>query len=195
MLDEVKDYVEFLFANKSDREKMILIHLLDTEKYVKILHLKLTDRQAPEYLLIAAVAHDIERGFRDEKVYENMFKSEKGFLNKEFLSYHQKRSAEILKEFLTEKNYNIRDIDKVYDIVSLHEIGGDTDTNILKDADSISFLINNVEHFVKIKTKEASIGKVKEKIDWMFHRITFKEAKKIALPFYENAKNKLKQIE
>ena len=122
----------------------------------------------------------------------NMYKSEKGFLDIEFLKYHQKRSAEILSDFLKKNHYPEDKIEKIYKIVLNHEFGGDFDTDILKDADSISFFINNAEHFIKVKTKESSSEKVLSKLEWMYNRITNAEAKKIAYKFYENSINRLK---
>ncbi len=179
MIEKVREFVIEALSSKTSLEKMILQHLLDTEKYVEILHEKLTGEKPSEELLIAAVGHDIERAFRDLEIYEKMYKSPKGFLDKEFLDYHQKRSAEILKKFLETNSYEQKKIEKVYKYVSKHEVGGDFETDILKDADSISFFKNNVEHFVKVKSKESSPEKVREKLKWMFVRISFEESKKI----------------
>ena len=174
---------------------MVLNHLLTTEKYVSILYKKLTGIDAPEELKIAALVHDIERAFRDMKIYEKMYKSEKGFLDTDFLKYHQRRSAEILSEFLKKSNYPQDKIKKVYNLVANHELGGDFETDILKDADSISFFIHNVEHFITVKTKESSIEKTLEKLNWMYGRITHNIAKEIVDSFYKKSIEKLKNLE
>ncbi len=192
MIEKVKEFIHNVLSNKTDVERMVLNHLLITEEYVRFLYKKITDKDASEELRIAALGHDIERAFRDEKIYENMYKSEKGFLDIEFLKYHQKRSAEILSDFLRKNNYPEDKIKIIYKMVLNHEFGGDFDTNILKDADSISFFINNAEHFIKVKTKESSPDKVLSKLEWMYNRITSPEAKKIAYKFYGNSITRLK---
>ena len=194
MIEKVRKFITETLDNKTSLEKMVLKHLLDTEKYVKILYEEITGKNTPEELIIAALAHDIERAFRDPEVYENMYKSGKGFLDNDFLKYHQKRSAEILKNFLKTNNHPNEKIEEIYKYVRNHEIGGDFETDILKDADSISFFINNTEHFIKVKAKEASPEKVRVKLKWMFERITFSEAKTIAFPYYETSIDKLKKI-
>lgn len=77
-------------------------------------------------------------------------------------------------------------------LVSKHEVGGNDDQNLLKDADSISFFENNVDHFVNKKVGETSKEKVKDKFEWMFNRISSEKAKQIARPWYEEAIKKLK---
>ncbi len=191
MKNKIKRFVTESLQGKGNVEDMVLRHLLDTEKYVTVLHNKIIGKVPSEELLIASLGHDIERAFRDVNVYKKMYHSANGFLDKNFLKYHQKRSAEILTDFLKKNNYPPIKIKKVYKLVRNHEFGGDLDTNILKDADSISFFINNVNHFIKVKTVESSIEKVKEKLNWMFERITFKESKEIAEPYYIKAMNEL----
>ena len=185
MIDKVKDFIKECLENKGEVENMVLEHLLATEKYVSFLYKEITGKEAPEELRIAALGHDIERAFRDMNVYKKMYKSDKGFLDKEFLEYHQRKSAEIIADFLKTNNYPREKIEKVYNLIINHEFGGDFDTDILKDADSISFFIHNVEHFVKVKSKESSIEKVKEKLNWMFNRITNKQAKNIVISIYK----------
>ncbi len=189
MINKVKKFIKECLSNKGDVETMVLNHLLTTDEYVCKLYKKIAGNEAPEELRIAALTHDIERAFRDEKIYEKMYKSENGFLDKNFLEYHQKKSAEIICNFLKTQKYPENKIKKVYKLVSNHEFGGDFETNILKDADSISFFIHNVDHFIKVKSKESSYKKVKEKLNWMYNRITFKESKIILKPIYRKWKN------
>jgi hypothetical protein len=76
-------------------------------------------------------------------------------------------------------------------LVSKHEVGGNQDQNLLKDADSISFLENNVDNFVSKKVSETGKDKVRDKFDWMYNRITSETARQIARPWYEAAIKKL----
>jgi len=99
-------------------------------------------------LLIVAIAHDIERAFR-EPTYEEKFKgSSKGFADKGHLTDHQQKGAEIMAEFLKKQGANEGLIERVKMLILKHETGGNDDQNLLKDADSVSFFENNVEYFV-----------------------------------------------
>ncbi len=194
MLNKVREFIKEVLENRTEVEKMVLNHLIETEKYVIILNREIFRKEPSEELRIAALGHDIERAFRDEKIYEKMYKSNSGFLSEWYLNYHQRKSAEILVEFLKNNNYPENKRKKVFNLILKHEIGGDVETNILKDADSISFFIINSEHFINVKTKQSSVEKVKEKLNWMFKRITFNEAKDIAKNYYLNAINRLEEV-
>lgn len=123
-------------------------------------------------LQISALGHDIQRGadkaeidWRDEKISPE-----------EYLEQHQKGSAEALKKILTKFNYEDGLIEKVICLVEKHEVGGDDEQNLLKDADSISYFECNVPMFLNRFGEE----KTREKIRSMFDRSS-KRAKEIIL--------------
>ncbi|MEI6835765.1 MAG: DUF4202 family protein [Candidatus Falkowbacteria bacterium] len=145
---------------------------------------------ASEALLIAARSHDIERAFRDGN-YDKITNSDKGYQSEEHLSYHQAKGAEIMSKFLKEKGADRVLIHKVSELIANHEVGGDDDQNLIKDADSLSFFENNVELFLKEQIKKTNKEKVRDKFNWMFNRITSKRAKDLARPFFEDAIKKL----
>lgn len=156
-------------------------HFERTVHWMKILKPK-----ADEALLIAAISHDIERGFKKD-AFNNIKTLDKGFQNEKYLKQHQNESSRIIGKYLKEIGAEESLITRVKYLVAYHEIGGDTDQNSLKDADSISFLENNAEHFIRTMIKTAGKDNVQGKIDWMFNRITSEEAKKICKPWYEKA--------
>ena len=82
-------------------------------------------------------------------------------------------------------------VEKVIMLISKHEVGGNDGQNLLKDADSISYFENQIQHFLTAKVADVGKAKVKEKFDWMFSRITSNKAKDIAEPMYEAAINRL----
>lgn len=129
---------------------------------------------------IAAYGHDIERAFRDpnKTVPEN-------YLDPEFLKNHQDGGAEIIANFLKNENAPNEIIEKVKHLISKHEVGGDTDQNALMDSDSISFFETNAEMFVNKKAPIEGYKNVKEKLDWMFNRISTEEHKNFARENYE----------
>lgn len=142
---------------------------------------------ADEALQIAAYAHDIERAFGREDTMKRVQESDKGFQDESMLTKHQVGGAEIMKEYLLKQGASPELSDRVAHLISRHEVGGNNDQNLLKDADSISYFETNaagfVEKFVPLVGKE----KVKAKFDWMFERITSGKARKLAQPMYEKA--------
>ncbi len=147
---------------------------------------------ADEAMLIAAIAHDIDRAFRAGTI-RLIIQFDKGFKDDFFLIDHPKKGAEITGNFLEKQGADEELISRVKMLVSKHEVGGNRDQNLIKDADSISFFENNAEHFATKLTRDISRAKVKEKLDWMFERITFQDAKKLAEPWYKKAINKLER--
>jgi hypothetical protein len=186
--EQVKDYVNRSFAAVDNR--VVPLHLEKTVDWLKKLY-----PQADEALLIAGMAHDIERAFREEMVYQKMFLSEHAFQDSVFLDYHQQRSARIITDFLKTIDCPAELSDKVYHLVARHETGGDFESNLLKDADSLSFFQNNIDHFITVKVKETSVEKVRNKFTWMFERISFPEGKRLCRPLYEQALARLVALE
>ena len=150
--------------------------------------------EADQALLIAAVSHDIERAFREEMVYRKMFRSDNAFQDEAFLNYHQQRSAKIITDFLKTLGCPTALSEKVYHLIAHHETGGDFESDLLKDADSLSFFQTNVDFFVTVKVKESSLEKVRNKFKWMFERITMLEAREYCRPQYEEAMTRLEQL-
>ena len=147
--------------------------------------MKKLNPDAEEALLISAVAHDIERAFRS---------SGKGFSEGDHLKHHQEEGARIMGDFLEKNGSSKAFIDKVKSLITRHEAGGDSDQDMLKDADSLSFFENNAVAFVNEKAGKMGKEKVKEKFDWMFERMTSDRAKQIAKPLYEEAIRKLENM-
>lgn len=152
------------------------------------------DSDVDAAMKIAGYSHDIQSAFSRGDNMKTVKESEKGFKDEELLTTHQKEGAEIMKKFLEDNEGPPEVAKKVYDLISKHETGGNDDQNILKDADSISFLECNAEHFVDKYAIEFGYTKVKEKFDWMFNRISSAKARDIAKPMYENAIAKLEKM-
>ena len=161
-------------------------HFLRTAFWVKKLK-----PDADDAMYIAAVAHDIERAYRNNNEINDIFKK-KGFRDEEFLRYHQEIGGQIISDFLKKQNADKKLIERVKMLVEKHEVGGNEDQNIIKDADSISYFENNANHFVEVRAKEIGKGQVREKFDWMFDKISSKKAKQIALKWYNQAMQDLK---
>jgi hypothetical protein len=140
---------------------------------------------ADEALLVAAVAHDIERA-----IYGDW---KKGSDDPDALRKHQNLSATEIEKFLKSENVDGSFIERVKSLVAHHEEGGDDDQNVLCDADCLSFFEDKSLRRVR-KWKEQ--GKTKEEMrknmDYYFSRIITQKAKDIAKKWYDEAS---KQIE
>lgn len=121
---------------KKSKIKTDYIHALSTYKW--ILHL---NPHASDELLIAGLAHDIERAFTQKKTRRNNEKYE------EYKKRHAKQSAIIIADLMKIFKYKASSIKQVNNYVEKHETGGDSETNFLMDADSISYFENNIEPF------------------------------------------------
>jgi len=165
--------------NKADKSWQIK-HFFRTVYWIKKLK-----PDADDSLLISAVAHDIERAFRQEDVLK--MKQYAGYTDLNWLRVHEERGAKIIEDFLERQGATTELIEKVKILVARHEEGGSDDQNLLKDTDSISFFENYVSFFLTKRIKEIGKEKVKEKFDWMFNRITSEKAKEIARPLYKEA--------
>jgi len=164
-------------------------HQVETAEWVRKLH-----PDADEALIIAALGHDIERASRGEDMYIMLKDKKDGFKDKNFLNEHQLRGAKIISDFLKTQNADLSFIDRVNELILFHEVGGTADSDLLKDADSLSFFNTRVSHFIKTKTHLSSVEKVKSKIDWMFDRITSEKARNLAKPLYEKAIKELENV-
>lgn len=122
--------------------------------------------EADEALKIAALSHDIDRAMtgiteKDLKDFSQI---------NEFKKEHSIRSAKFICDLLIKHKYSPEVIEKVKHLVENHEFGGDTETNILTDADSLAYFDYNIPSYLKRNGKE----RAKEKIKFMYSRLSEK---------------------
>jgi len=184
LFNKVEQFVKQSFINISQESQ--IKHFERTVFWVKKLN-----PESDEALLISAIAHDIERAFRTKEQHDK--KKTWGFTHPEFFRTHEEKGAEIITEFLKKEGANQTLIKKVKLLISRHEEGGNEEQDFLKDADSLSFFENNIPSFLK-KTREQGKENIRKKFDWMFNRISSKNAKQIAKPWYEKAVNELEKL-
>jgi len=162
------------------QEKIPAQHTLKHHLRTRDFLLKLYPKASVE-AQIAALTHDIERQF-PPKVPDP-----KNFEDKRYLTKHGKRSAKFVIKFLKSIKVKI-DYKKLEMLISNHEIGGNKETNLIRDADSLSFLENTTKAFIKKFSKE----ECQQKFTYMFKRIENPTAKKLAKPLYQKALKLLK---
>ncbi len=119
---------------------------------------------ADEALQIAALAHDIERAITGilEKDLDDYSKIH------EYKQEHAIRSANITFDLLKKHQYDDNIIDKVKNLIINHEVGGNEEADLLRDADSIAYFDYNVKFYHEICGDDQII----EKIKFMYNRMS-----------------------
>ena len=170
MLKDIESEIEMIISQSQIPEDPI--HSKNTREWV----LKLKP-EADMALQIAALGHDIERSIEERKIKRENFTN-----YNEFKKAHSRNSADILYEILSRYKINQKFIDKVTILVKLHEFGGMTEANILKDADSISFFNVNLSTYFQRNSKKETAFRIK----WGYKRLS-NGAKSIVRNFnYDN---------
>lgn len=168
-------------------EQFVIATLQKAENHGDIIHAQRTvywvkqlKPDTDEALLVAAVAHDIER-----EIYGDW---KKGSDDPELLRKHQDLSAAEIEKFLLSENVDEKFIARVKNLVAHHEEGGDTDQNILCDADCLSFFEDKALRRVQ-KWKEKGVGKeeIRKNIDFYFSRIKSQKARDIAKKWFDES--------
>jgi hypothetical protein len=125
---------------------------------------------ADEALQISALAHDIERAVEKGRVYRadyddyDVFKAD-----------HARNGAKILRKILNKCGVSGSITNEACRLVSLHEVGGDSRSDLLKDADSISYFKVNMPLYYKREGWEET----KRRCIWGYQRLSAR-MKKIA---------------
>ncbi len=98
------------------------------------------DPDADAALQIAALGHDIDRAVPAQKVQRADFED-----YDDFKAAHARNGARILCEILRECGVSDEALMReVHHLVCVHEVGGDPRSDLLKDADSISYFDVNL---------------------------------------------------
>ena len=160
-------------------------HLFRTAFWVKALR-----PDADETLLTAAFLHDIERIIQKPGPTP-LKRAPIDFMDPHYLAWHQEKSAEVASVLLRENHVDETFIERVASLIRRHEIGGNEDQDLLKDADSLSFFETGVEHFLEVWVPIAGQNAVRKKFVWMFERISSPMAKKICAPLSRAALKRL----
>ena len=142
--------------------------------------------EADEALQLAALAHDIERANEVTKVKRADFENYDAFK-----AAHAKHSTKILRQILQECQVDNSIVEEACRLVLYHEIGGDPGSDLLKDADSISFFDVNLPFYYQRESREETL----HRCIWGYRRLSAK-GKDIVQHFYyddENLTTLLKQ--
>ena len=94
---------------------------------------------AGDALQLAALAHDIDRAIEEIKVKQADFDDYDAFK-----AAHARNGAKILRPILNACGVAGDIVDEACRLVEVHEVGGDPRSDLLKDADSISYFDVNL---------------------------------------------------
>lgn len=94
---------------------------------------------ASEALQLAALAHDIDRAIEETKVRRADYDD-----YDVFKAAHARHGAQLLRPILIACDVALDIVNEACRLVVIHEVGGDPDADLLKDADSISYFDVNL---------------------------------------------------
>lgn len=130
-------------------------------------------------LRIAALGHDIERAIDQRKVKRKPYRN-----YDDFKHAHSLNSAKTLSELMERCNASRELINDVTSLVCNHETGGDEKSDILKNADSISFFHVNLPHYFE----RNSIEETRKRCLWGYRKLPDKLKEVVAEFNYEDKK-------
>ncbi len=132
---------------------------------------------ADQSLVIAALAHDIDRAVDKRKTLRSDYDD-----YHTFKAAHAENGAKILKEILEECGVEKSIADEACRLVRFHEVGGGHRSDLLKDADSISFFEVNMPLYYRREGRDET----RRRCVWGYRRLS-EPMKKIAQSItYEN---------
>ena len=170
---------------KKEIEKLTKNSISEIEHSHSLSVLKWTIKLKPDAdisLKIAALGHDIDRSFPEKRI-----KSEDFDNYADYKRAHSKKSAEIISELMTKFNLDNKIIEKTRFLIENHEIGGEGDVEILKEADSLSFFENNLLDYKKKNPRY-----FEDKIVFMYKRLSKKAREMILKIKFQN--DELKRV-
>lgn len=155
-----------------------LEHLLCTRAWVTAL-----SPAAPPALRFAALVHDAERFFPGGPTSMPT----DGFDDCDYLFAHSLRSADIVQAWLADAapDHDAAFTRQVRKFILRHELGGNSEEDLLQAADSLSFLdIYDWLVIEWVRDGHYSAAQAREKLDWSVERIRLPTARRLALPLY-----------
>lgn len=135
------------------------------------------DPKADQALQIAALAHDIDRAVEAHKVR----RSDYGDYN-EFKAAHARNGAKILRTLLDSCGIAKSITEEACRLVAAHEVGGDPRSNLLKEADSISYFSVNMPLYYQREGWEET----KRRCVWGYRRLSARTKEIVKAMTYEN---------
>ena len=118
---------------------------------------------AGDALQLAALAHDVDRAIEEIKVKRADFDDYDAFK-----AAHARNGAEILRPMLNACGVAGDIVDETCRLVEAHEVGGDPSSDLLKDADSISYFDVNLPLYYQREGWQET----KRRSSWGYRRLS-----------------------
>jgi hypothetical protein len=172
---DVREHIFSWFADYYDRR-----HLARAGDWMLVL-----EPTVPEPLVLAALTHDLERSVPGGPIFD---KATTSWDDVAYNTAHCERSAIIVSEWLERQGAPREFVEGVRQPIREHEFGGSPEGDLIQAADSISFLeVNGGLVSSWVLKGECSLGKAREKLDWMFERIRLARAREVGRPYHERS--------
>ena len=169
-IDRVKKSIEAIISRSSVPEDPV--HSKNTLEWLLEL-----EPDADQALQIAALGHDIERAIDQRKVRRKDFE-----YYDQFKAAHAHNSAEILKEVMLDCGADETLMEQTCNLIRRHEVGGDERSDLLKDADSISYFEVNLPYYYN----RHGWDETKRRCLWGYKRLSEKMKTRAAKLTFEN---------
>ena len=138
---------------------------------------------AGDALQLAALAHDIERAIEKTKVRGADFDDYAAFK-----AAHARNGVAILRPILTACGVERHIVDEACRLVEVHEVGGDPGSDLLKDADSISYFDVNLTFYFR----REGWAETKRRSRWGYLRLSSRAREIVeSINYEEEAMNRL----
>lgn len=144
---------------------------------------------ADDAMKIAAFGHDIERCVVVHKESPDHLIVDDFAKYQESKREHAEMGAEAVVEILEKYGVGEAEKERVRFLIAHHEIGGDDDADVICDADSLSYLTDNFDGYLKMYGPD----RAKVKLEWMLGRMS-EARKKLGLELYNEALLKIKNF-
>jgi hypothetical protein len=147
---------------------------------------------APEYLVLAALMHDLERSVPGGPALD---KANTPWDDLAYNTAHTHRSAEVVAGWLRDHDAPAAFVEGVQQPIREHEFGGSAEGDLMQAVDSISFLETNGDLVSTwVVRGECTAEKSEEKLRWMYERIRLARARPWALPYMERSIDQLRRV-
>lgn len=147
---------------------------------------------APEYLVVAALLHDMERKVPGGPVLDM---SRVPWDDPVYNDAHTRRSAVIVPEWLSAHGAPAEIVEAVAQPIREHEFGGSPEGDLMQAADSISFLETNGPLVASWANRGmCGVEKARRKLEWMGDRVRHPRGREIALAYMRRSLDEFEML-
>jgi hypothetical protein len=148
------------------------------------------DPGASEALVLAALTHDMERGYPEGS--PSWF--EGCWADTLYRMAHSERSARIVGDFLRDQAVAESLVREIVRLIVAHEIGGWPEADVLQAADSLSFL-ETIQPVISRRLADGTISPAGARawLDFQFDRVRLERARELGGPMLQESRADLER--